>query len=124
MKNRKVLNLRTHVGGLHGKTSYDAVKDKADMQVTAVGIFIEKLNGRHVNILVPYPNCTEVQLGEEEKPTESPKLPEGIVRERFQGDGLPSDGETAKGISSVPCSTEPKRRPGRPKATEPGPDAA
>ena len=32
LKTMKVLNVRTHVGGLHGKTSYDSVKDKADME--------------------------------------------------------------------------------------------
>lgn len=74
MKNRKVLNVRSHVGGLHGKTSYDAVKDRADMEVCAVGVVIKKLNGQPLSVagqayelLIPWPNCTEVLVEVEEE---------------------------------------------------------
>lgn len=72
MKNRKVLNLRTHVGGLHGKTSYDHEKDKAALELTPIGVTVD-LPGRPT-VLVPWPNCTEVVLGEETK-EEAPRGP-------------------------------------------------
>ena len=40
LKNRKVLNVRTHVGGLHGKTSYDSVRDGAKLELTPVGVLV------------------------------------------------------------------------------------
>lgn len=73
MKNRKVLNLRTHVGGLHGKTSYDNVKDKAEMELTPVGVVVD-LPGRPT-VLVPWPNCTEVILAPEDKEEVAPRGP-------------------------------------------------
>lgn len=68
MKNKKVLNLRTHLGGLLAKQSYDSVKDKADMEVLAVGILIKTLKGKEVNMLIPYSNVVEARLeGESSK---------------------------------------------------------
>lgn len=77
MKNRKVLNLRTHLGGLHGKTSYDSVKDSADMEVWPVGVLIKSLKGKPCDILVPYPNVVEAVLApaEEEAPDETKRGP-------------------------------------------------
>ena len=63
MKNRKVLNVRSHVGGVHGKNSYDSVKDKADMEITPVGVLV-RMPGK-TEILIPWPNCTEVALAPE-----------------------------------------------------------
>ena len=62
LKTMKVLNIRTHVGGLHGKTSYDSIKDKADMEITPVGVLVKYKSS---NVLIPWPNCTEVILGAE-----------------------------------------------------------
>lgn len=45
MKNRKVLNLRTHLGGWLGKTSYDFQRDKCDMELTPAGVAIKTLKG-------------------------------------------------------------------------------
>lgn len=73
---KKVLNVRTHVGGLHGKTSYDAEKDRADMELHPVGVLIKSREGlqmkngeKHYHLLIPYSNCTEVLIdpGVEEK---------------------------------------------------------
>lgn len=67
MKNRKVLNVRLHIGGLHGKTSYDADQDKVEMELTPIGVIVKALNGKPlerkgktVDLLLPYPNCTEI----------------------------------------------------------------
>lgn len=65
MKDRKVLNLRTHLGGLHGKTSYDALKDTAEMELWPFGVFIKSIKGRDANILVPFPNVVEAVLAPE-----------------------------------------------------------
>lgn len=62
MKNYKVNNLRTHLGGVLGKTSYDAQKDDCDMEVWPVGVLIKTHKGREVNLLVPYPNVVEAQV--------------------------------------------------------------
>jgi hypothetical protein len=71
MKDRKVLNLRTHVGGVLGKTSYDAHKDAAEMELTAVGVMIHKIRrGSHidtVSVLVPFANVIEVALAPEDE---------------------------------------------------------
>lgn len=72
MKDRKVLNLRTHVGGLHGKTSFDAVRDKAIMEVTAVGVLVS-MESSAVDLLVPYSNCTEISLEKLPKQVEPDK---------------------------------------------------
>lgn len=42
MKNRKVLNLRTHLGGWLGKTSYDSEQDGCEMELTPAGVLIKK----------------------------------------------------------------------------------
>lgn len=76
MKNKKVLNLRTHVGGLHGKTSYDVVKDKAKMDLTPVGVLVEMPS--KVQVLIPYSNCTEIIVEdcvEEEQEKRGPGRP-------------------------------------------------
>lgn len=75
MKNRKVLNVRTHVGGLHGKTSYDAKKDKIEMEITPVGVVVSGLGSN--DLLIPWPNCTEVLLEREEK--EAPRGPRSVA---------------------------------------------
>lgn len=62
LKTMKVLNVRTHVGGLHGKTSYDAKKDNADMELTPLGVLVKH---KGTNVLIPWPNATEVILGDE-----------------------------------------------------------
>lgn len=72
---RKVLNVRTHVGGLHGKTSYDAEKDKAEMIEGEKGIEVLSINGKPlINkeglpyiLVIDYPNCTEHCVLAEEK---------------------------------------------------------
>ncbi len=76
------MNLRTHLGGLHGKTSYDAAKDNAEMEVSAVGVVIKTLNGRPivrdgkiVHLVVPYPNTTEIIIEAEEAEDEKPRGP-------------------------------------------------
>jgi hypothetical protein len=65
MKNRKVLNLRTHVGGLHGKTSYDASQHECDMELWPVGVLLKSIKGRVVNTLIPFANVVEVILAPE-----------------------------------------------------------
>lgn len=69
MKNRKVLNLRTHLGGLFGKTSYDADKDGAEMEITPVGVLVKSCKGKTFPpggaLLVPYPNCVEIIVSDE-----------------------------------------------------------
>lgn len=62
MKNYKVNNLRTHLGGVLGKTSYDAQRDECDMEVWPVGVLIKTHKGKEVNLLVPYPNVVEAQV--------------------------------------------------------------
>ncbi len=62
MKNHKVLNLRTHLGGLHGKTSFDAVKDKVDMELWPVGVYIKSIDSKPVEMLIPFPNIVEARL--------------------------------------------------------------
>lgn len=42
MKNRKVLNLRTHLGGWLGQTSYDAKQHGVEMELTPAGVMITK----------------------------------------------------------------------------------
>jgi hypothetical protein len=83
MKARKVLNVRTHLGGLHGKTSFDAKKDGAEMEVSPAGVLITALGGKPVvrdgekiELLIPWPNCTEVIL-EPETETRGPGRPPG-----------------------------------------------
>lgn len=76
---RKVLNVRTHVGGLHGKTSYDAVKDDAKMEMMPYGVLIEMTN--RTTVMIPWPNCIEVILGDEvvaEEPKRGPGRPAGV----------------------------------------------
>lgn len=46
MKNRKVLNLRTHLGGWLGKTSYDSEKDKCEMERWPDGVAIKSIKGQ------------------------------------------------------------------------------
>lgn len=65
MKHYKVLNLRTHIGGLHGKTSYDSEKDGADMELWPVGVLLKSVPGRAGNILIPFPNVVEIILAPE-----------------------------------------------------------
>lgn len=45
MKNRKVLNLRTHLGGWLGQTSYDAEQHKCEMELTPAGVLIKTFKG-------------------------------------------------------------------------------
>lgn len=66
MKNRKVLNFRASIGGLHGKTSFDAVKDKAEMELWPIGVYIKAINGVSKDILFPFPNVIEVHMSPEE----------------------------------------------------------
>jgi len=83
MKNRKVLNLRCHLGGLHGKTSFDADQDRAEMELSAVGVVIKKINneillrkGKPFELLIPYSNCVEVVIEpEQEEIRRSPGRP-------------------------------------------------
>lgn len=70
MKNRKVLNLRTHIAGVLALTSYDEKKHQADMELTAVGVLIRSLKGIKQNILVPFPNIVEARLAEEDDNTD------------------------------------------------------
>lgn len=88
MKARKVLNVRAHVGGLHGKTSYDAVKDKAEMEVSPAGIVLLSLGGKRLErdgkpceLLLPWPNCTEVIL--------EPEQPAPVAQAEPRGPGRP-----------------------------------
>lgn len=84
----KVLNVRTSLGGLHGKTSYDAEKDKADMELTALGVKVKTLNGKPLvlkngkqfHILLPYPNCSEVQVEVDEDKAETEEVKRGPGR--------------------------------------------
>jgi len=66
MKNRKVTNMRTHLGGLFGKTSYDSVKDSADMELLPIGVLIKEVGGRKCNLLVWAGNIIETHLAPEE----------------------------------------------------------
>ncbi len=66
MKNRKVLNLRTHVAGVLGQNSYDSNKHGADMELTAVGVLIKSVRGRPgCNVLAPFGNVIEAILAPE-----------------------------------------------------------
>lgn len=67
MKNRKVLNLRTAVGGLLGKTSYDSVKHNAEMELWPIGVFLKSVEGRAVNLLIWGPNIVECMLAPEDE---------------------------------------------------------
>lgn len=75
MKNRKVLNVRTHIGGLHGKTSFDEIVDKLDMYLEDQGVLIYQANGKpfirkgpnglpdiQYMIFEPLTNTTEILL--------------------------------------------------------------
>lgn len=93
MRLRKVMNLRTHLGGLFGKTSYDSIKDECDMiaDLDGAGIEITKLKGKELDptLFVGWNNVVEAQLvrGEtkaEETPTKrGPGRPVGfkVVKE-------------------------------------------
>jgi hypothetical protein len=73
MKNRKVLNLRVHLGGILGKTNYDSVQNKADMELTPVGVLLKSFGGSQVkNLLIPYSNCVEMRLDEEVEEEKKP----------------------------------------------------
>lgn len=83
MKGRKVLNLRTHLGGWLGKTSYDAVKDKCDMEINPLGVAIKSIKGEPILFLGKKVYCVScnsnnieflVEADEEEsKAPEAPK---------------------------------------------------
>lgn len=48
MKSKKVLNVRIHLGGLHGKTSYDSEQDGADMVLEDGIITLRKLKNEPI----------------------------------------------------------------------------
>ena len=89
MKNRKVLNLRTHLGGLYGKTSYDSKRDDVEMEIWPVGVYIKSIKGKYAGVLVPYPNCVEVQLEPEVIEVDGPQ-PTVFPDEVKRGPGRPS----------------------------------
>lgn len=71
MKNRKVLNLRTHVGGLLAKTSIDSYTHKSDMELWPIGILVKTMDGKPFlnpkskepyEVFVPFANVVEVQV--------------------------------------------------------------
>ncbi len=62
MKNRKVLNLRTHVGGLYGKTSYDSEQHECDMELLPIGVLIKSIKGKPAELFIPFANIIEVRL--------------------------------------------------------------
>ena len=66
MKNRKVLNLRTHVGGILAVTTYDHIQHKAVMELWPVGVYISSFKGVARSTLVPFANIIECQLAPEE----------------------------------------------------------
>jgi hypothetical protein len=82
MKNRKVLNLRTHIGGFHGKTSYDSQRNECDMELLANGVLIKSMKGKECNLFVPFANVVEAHLApeeyfESEEPKRGPGRPPG-----------------------------------------------
>lgn len=72
MKNRKVLNLRTHIAGVLSKTSYDHEKHMADMQLEYAGVLVKSIymnsaiGQKEVNVLIPFGNIIEAVLAPEE----------------------------------------------------------
>lgn len=62
MKTYKVLNVRTHIAGVIGKTSYDSVKHDIDMELWPVGVFIKTMAGKPYNLLEPFGNIIEAKL--------------------------------------------------------------
>lgn len=77
MRLRKVMNLRTSLGGLHGKTSYDAIKDDAEMlaDIEGAGVEITRLKGVDLNptTFIGWQNIVEAHLVPEAKVLEAPK---------------------------------------------------
>lgn len=73
------MNVRTHVGGLHGKTSYDWKKDKAEMELTAMGVLVKSMGGKPMAnperfyLLLPLSNCTEILVEGSDELEEEPK---------------------------------------------------
>lgn len=62
MKPKKVLNLRTHVGGFLGKTSYDSVKHEVEMELLDGGVLIRTVKNKPCNLFIPFANVVEVLL--------------------------------------------------------------
>ena len=84
MRLRKVMNLRTHLGGLFGKTSYDSNKDECEMiaDLDGAGIEITKLRGKDLDptLFVGWNNVVEAQLAREETKTEEAPVKRGPGR--------------------------------------------
>lgn len=89
MKNRKVLNLRTHVGGLKAKTSIDSGTHKSEMELCPLGVIVKTLDGNaffnpktkeFYEILVPFANIIEVQISPADEKTEEPTGTTSIVK--------------------------------------------
>lgn len=74
MKNRKVLQLRTHIAGILSVNSYDHKLHKAEMELTPVGVFVRVFKEKPTSVLVPFANIIEVVLApeEEEKTKKAP----------------------------------------------------
>jgi hypothetical protein len=70
MKTYKVKNLRTHIAGLLGQTSYDSEKHEAEMELWPVGVLIKKIKGKEYNLLEPFGNIIEARLEIDEQAEE------------------------------------------------------
>lgn len=83
MRQFKVLNVRTHIGGLHGMTSYDSEKHGVEMTLEPAGVLIRSTKeeakfsiqrdgkAQKIAVILPWANVTEVIV--EDAPVEEEK---------------------------------------------------